>query len=61
MDPDYLMFRELLRRSETDAELKAEMCDLIGRYAPMAEFRMLYKRTIQSKWMSSTHACSVLH
>jgi hypothetical protein len=61
MEPDYLMFRELLRQGETDAELKAEMCELIGRYAPMAEFRKLYERTIQSKWMSSTRACSVLH
>jgi hypothetical protein len=61
MDPDYLMFRELLRQGETDAELKAEMCELIDGYAPMAEFRKLYKRTIQSKSKSSIRVCSVLH
>ena len=45
--PDYLMFRELLKQAETDAALKEALRDLIRRFAPMAEFRELRKRSVQ--------------
>ena len=44
MDPDYLMFRELLKQAETDSALAAQLYQLIADLAPMAKFRDLNKR-----------------
>lgn len=43
-EPDYLMFRKLLKQTETDPALADELDQLIAALAPMAEFRELHRR-----------------
>jgi hypothetical protein len=49
MDPDYIAFRELLRRAETDPVLAVELYRLIGELAPLREILALDGRVILVK------------